>query len=412
MSRMRILLVTPFVPDKRVGHGTATVAAHFVEYFGRRHDVSVLSFSFDEREVTLADDVARRCAGMRTVPFPAGAARQWRRRVGSIVRGLPYTIALFDVPEMRAALSGILSRQPFDLVQFDTTFVGQYVDLVRDRQTHTALVEIDFSLRPLARRHERARPRLTRAWYGRELEQMRRYEPRLCGRFSRVVAVSAADRDELRQLEPSLDVKVFRYGAAPELFDVPAKDTNDCNVLFMGAFLHQPNVEAAAWLCNAILPTVRRAVPSVACSCIGGAPPEWLERVAVQSGVTMPGWVPEVRGYLARADVGVAPLLSGGGVKLKTLEMMAAGKAIVTTRIGIEGIDARDGEHVLVAEDAETFARQIVRLLKDEHLRKRLGRQARELALRNHQWSRNLRELEEDYVNLVHGADMVSARAV
>src|SRR5205823_2526373 len=134
-------------------------------------------------------------------------------------------------------------------------------------------------------------------------------------------------------------------------------------------------------------------------------PPIWLRQLVRSRAASVTGWVPDVKPYVAGADVGIVPLLSGGGVKLKTIELMAAGKAIVTTSIGIEGVDARDGEHLLVADTAETFASHVVRLLGDDRLRSRLGQQARELARRHHQWAHNLRRLEREYLDVVHGAD-------
>jgi glycosyltransferase involved in cell wall biosynthesis len=199
---------------------------------------------------------------------------------------------------------------------------------------------------------------------------------------------------------------------APELFDLPAEDQPDGSLLFVGAFLHGPNVEAARWLCDAILPMVRRERPAARLSCVGGNPPPWLVARAGPPGLSVTGWVPDVRVHLARARIGLVPLRSGGGVKLKTLELMAAGKAIVTTPIGIEGIEARDGEHVLVAETAEAFAGCVVRLLDDAGLRQRLGRRARELARRDHSWAQNLGRLEDDYVNLVRAPAMPVACAV
>jgi glycosyltransferase involved in cell wall biosynthesis len=398
---MRLLLVTPFVPHQRTGHGTATVARHVVEHFRNRHQLTVACFTFSPQEEALASTLRNEGLDIRTVPFPRSRLRAWSRRLASVALGLPYTIAMFDVPAMRQLIRGLLSQYPFDVVQFDTTFAGAYVDLV-PTGTRRVLVEIDFTVKPLQRRYERERSMVKRHWYRRELQRMRRFEPALCRRFDQVLAVSAEDRHALEALDPTLRVGLLRYGADPGLFRIPLKGGAGVEVLFVGAFLHPPNVDALQWLCESILPSVRRAVPDVKVTCVGGNPPQHLRETAERSGVAMTGWVPDVAAYLARADVGVVPLRSGGGVKLKTLELMAAGRAVVTTPIGIEGIEARDGEHVLVADTAEAFAAHLVRLLQDDVLRARLAHNARSLALQDHQWTNNLRRLEEDYLELAH----------
>ena len=400
---VRLLLVTPFVPHARVGHGTATVATHVVDHFRRRHDVTVACFSFNDKERALAEELRADGVDLHVVPFPDSAVRAWTSRVASVVRGTPYTIALFDVPEMRRLIARLVAQSRFDLAQFDTTFAGPYVDVI-PASTKTVLVEIDFTVKPLRRRLSHQPAGLKRAWYRRELEQMLRYEPSLCRRFDSVLAVSDEDRSELLRLDPSLRVGVLRYGADPALFQIPIEPVSGrSSVLFLGAFLHKPNVDAVWWLSQEILPRLRALAPGAAVTCVGGDPPADLRAAAAAAGAIVTGWVPDIPAYLATADVGIVPLRMGGGVKLKTLEMMAAGRAIVTTPIGIEGIEAVDGEHVLVATTAAQFAAQIARLLGDTGLRARLGRNARDLALRNHRWATNLAGLEQDYLELVQG---------
>ena len=404
---MRILLVTPFVPHTRVGHGTATVAAHVVRHLVVQHQVTVACFSFSDHERALATAVRETGADVRVVPFPHSRLGEWRARAASIYRGIPYTIELFQVAAMRRLLTRLVSATRFDVAQFDTTFVGPYVDLM-PAETRTALVEIDFTVKPLARRLQQEQSPLKRRWYQRELDEMRRYEPALCRRFDRVIAVSDEDRAALMALDRSLAVDVFRYGADPDLFSIPYKTRNDHSVLFMGAFLHRPNSDAVQWLASEILPRMRAELPSVSVLCVGGDPPVELRKQAEASGAVLTGWVPDVSKYLARADVGIVPLRAGGGVKLKTLEMMAAGRAIVTTPIGVEGTGAIDGEHVLIADTAPAFAAAVVRLLGDDRLRHRLAVAARELAWRDHQWPVNLEQLEAGHRELVFGTPLAA----
>ena len=396
---MKLLFVTPFVPDERVGHGTATVSSHLVSHFARRHDVTVACFTFSAQEVELVHSLRAGGLDIHHVPFPGARVRAMWARIRSLARTEPYAIGLFQAAAMRRLLRQLVERSRYDLVQFDTTFAGAYVDVV-PVGVKTALVEIDFSVKPLERRYRRARSLLKRAWYRREWEQMRAYEPRLCRRFDIVLAVAPEDREELLRLDADLRIDLFRYGAAPSLFELPMANGNQQQVLFLGGFLHPPNAEAVQWLAESIVPLVRAQLPGVRVTCVGADPPDWLRQAAAHAGMVMTGRVPEVAPYLSVADVGVVPLRSGGGVKLKTLEMMAAGRAIVTTTIGIEGIEARAGEHLLVADDAASFANAVVRVLKDDTLRMRLGQQARALVARNHQWAVNLEQLEADYVAL------------
>ncbi|HET7618005.1 MAG TPA: glycosyltransferase family 4 protein [Vicinamibacterales bacterium] len=407
---MRLLMLTLFVPHRGVGHGAATVDAHYVEYFGRRHDLTVAAFTFNDREAALARELAGTGVDVRTVPFPDTTLRRMRARAQSLFGPTPFLPRLFNRPAMASMLGALFQEKTFDLVQIETSFLGEYLPLV-PADAVRVLMELDVSVKPLARRYRLERSRLRRAWHRQQWLQMRRYEPALCRRVDRVYAVSQEDRALLGDLA-GIDVGLFRYGVDPALLSVPLKMRNDHRALFLGAFLHQPNVHGLEWFAESVLPEARRRVPDLTFWCVGRNPPPCAQALARDPANRVLGWVPNVGDALAQVDVGVVPLLSGGGVKLKTLEMLAAGKAVVTTPIGIEGIDARDGEHLLVARTAQEFADKLVRLLTDDHLRRQLGAKGRELVCRDHQWGSNLASLEREYLALTGGAMARTASAV
>lgn len=407
---MRILMLTLFVPHRGVGHGAATVDAHYAEYFGRRHDLTVAAFTFDDREAALARELAGTGVDVRTVPFPDTALRRMLARTQSLVGRTPFLPRLFRLPAMTSMLQALFQDKTFDLVQIETSFLGEYLPLVPADATRV-LMELDVSVKPLARRYRLERSRLSRTWHRQQWLQMRRYEPALCRRADRVYAVSKEDCALLGDLA-GIDVGLFRYGVDPALLSVPLKMRNDKRVLFLGAFLHQPNVRGLEWFAESVLPEARRRVPDLAFWCIGRNPPAYAQELARDPANRILGWVGNLGEQLAQVDVGVVPLLSGGGVKLKTLEMLAAGKAVVTTPIGIEGIDARDGEHLLVARTEREFADKLVRLLTDDHLRRQLGAKGRELVCRDHQWAPNLAALERDYLALTGQSMERTANAV
>ena len=396
---LNILLLTLFVPHRDVGHGHATVDSHYAQHFARGHALTVAAFTFSDEEAVLAKRVAASGLDLRTVAFPDGPGRRMAARARSLAGGAPFMPRLFDVAPMRALLARLFREKPFDIVQVQTCFLGEYATSIPST-ARSVLMELDVSVKPLERRYKLERSLLRRAWHRRQWRLMRNYEPRLCVGFDRVYAVSQEDRAIIGDLSGRDDVGVFRYGADSGLLSIPLKTGNDLTGLFVGAFMHRPNVDGAEWFCSSILPGIRQQIDGFRFRCVGRNPPPSLAALNGTPGVEVAGWEPDLPGRLARADVGIVPLLSGGGVKLKTLEMLAAGRAVVTTPIGIEGIDARDGEHVLVARDATEFAAQVVRVLKDEPLRRRLAVRGRELVLRDHQWPANLAALEQDYLSL------------
>jgi glycosyltransferase involved in cell wall biosynthesis len=160
------------------------------------------------------------------------------------------------------------------------------------------------------------------------------------------------------------------------------------SVLFVGNYAHPPNVDAALRLVREIVPRVRAHVPSLTVNIVGDHPTREMERL-VNAHVQVTGRVPDVTPYLDRASLVVVPLRLGGGMRVKVLEALAAGKAVVASPLAVAGLEGLvDGEHALIAETDEEFAGAIVRLLADAERRAALAAQARAWACAHLAWER------------------------
>jgi glycosyltransferase involved in cell wall biosynthesis len=149
---------------------------------------------------------------------------------------------------------------------------------------------------------------------------------------------------------------------------------------------YRPNVRAALWFCTEILPTIRRTRAECAISIVGAQPTPAIRALERLPGVTVTGPVADTRPYVTAAAVTVVPIRAGSGTRLKILEALALGRAVVSTTAGCEGIDVVDGEHLLVADEPDLFARYVVRLLGDAAERARLGAAGRRLVEARYGW--------------------------
>jgi len=176
----------------------------------------------------------------------------------------------------------------------------------------------------------------------------------------------------------------------------------DGTIVFTGGFLHPPNVQAARWLAGEIMKRLRTLHPGVRLRLVGNDPRGSLRDLAT-SDVDVVGWVPSMQAELARAAVVVAPLATGGGQRMKVLEAMAAGKAVVTTARGATGLLRREGAPlpIVVAETAEEIATQTAALLKDAPRRRALGTRARELVAAQHGIEAYAARTESAYAELL-----------
>src|SRR5690606_8058639 len=139
----------------------------------------------------------------------------------------------------------------------------------------------------------------------------------------------------------------------------PLTESEPATIVFIGAMRYRPNAEGARWLVEAILPLTRRSIPDLQVCIVCADPPPDVLALGATPGVTVTGTVPDVRPWLQRATAVVIPLLSGGGTRLKILEAFSAGRPVISTTIGAAGLDAVDGDHLLIADRPEQFATAI-----------------------------------------------------
>lgn len=223
-----------------------------------------------------------------------------------------------------------------------------------------------------------------------EAAKMRRYEAEMAQRAAAVCATSDADAAAFEGLG-ARRVVVVPNGV--DTTSVPhAQPANGNALVYVGHFGYQPNQVAARELAEEILPRVRAEVPDASLTLVGRDPGPAVRRLT-GPGVEVTGSVPEVLPHLRAARVLVVPLRSGSGTRLKVLEAMAAGVPVVSTPLGVAGIELRDGEHVLLAESAAGLAEQAVRVIRDDALAARLSAAGRELVEGRYDWSAVARPL-------------------
>ena len=243
-------------------------------------------------------------------------------------------------------------------------------------------------------------PAERRRWQ-REAARYRAFERRWCAEYDVVVTVSEHDAAWVREhyrprraVTVPLPVDAGYFAPAAEEAEVPGR------VLFTGLMNHPPNADAAAFFAREVFPRVRARVPSATFQVVGRhAPPEVLA-LAARPGVEVTGAVPDVRPHLAQASVVVVPLRYGSGARQKILEAWCAGRCVVSTPLGAEGLEFEDGRNLLLAEGAEGLADQVARALQQPELRARVRTAGREVALRAH----DPRRVAEGYARALQAA--------
>lgn len=385
---MKILIVAPMPPDPS-GAGAIPILLHAqISGLRERNDVTLVTATGDETgEVEAVERL--RAEGFDVYAAdrrrPRTAAGRWRRRArlaAAWLSGTPWRAAWFAEPGVQRILDRLAEEERFDVaVVEDSAMAGFRLPA----GTPSVLTEHEV-LRPRKPSWRPGPPSGWARWAWSELDWRRRYrfQHRMWQRFDRVLAFTRRDAETIVELCPNL---AGRVTASPFGLAIPAeaggaREEAD-TVVFSGNFTHQPNRDAARWLAEEILPALRRQRPKARLCLVGNAPPREVMEMAGPA-IEVVADPPRVEPYIESAAVVIAPVRTGGGMRMKVLQAIAAGKAVITTPRGTEGFD-RFGEEVPLrcADTAEGLAAAAAELLDDEGMRLDLGRRAREFAERH-----------------------------
>lgn len=383
---MKLLVVTHNLPLPRWGAGTRNY--HLLNALARAHEVSL--FATVDR-LPDPDDVALLRTAARdifTCVLPAGRNKRVRQ-IAALLCGRSYELTTYAPRYVRAAFAQVVREGRFDAVLFESAVVAGHdlpPGVLRIVDEHNVEHEV------LRRTSQSDAGQLRRLYNRLEYRNLRAGELARCARADLILATSDRDADTLRALLPGRPVRVVPNGVDTTAFGVagvpPDATEASSRVVFTGTLGYYPNVQAVLTFAAHCWPRIRAAVPGATWRIVGSYPPPEVLRLAELPGVTVTGAVPAVQPYLASAAVAVAPLLIGGGTRLKILEAFAMGRAVVTTSVGCEGLAVEDGRHLLVADDPAAFADAVIALLGDADRRVALGAAGRALVEDRYTWER------------------------
>jgi len=292
----------------------------------------------------------------------------------NLASNLPYAIKKYESVEMRREIEKRVGS--FDVLICD--FLAPAVNVPRDLGCATVLFQHNVEAMIWKRHYEVQTNAARKAYLFRQWRKMFEFEAKTCPQFDCVVAVSREDREMMQE----------QYGVA-NVYDVPTGvDTaffrpsgelkrKPHNLVFTGSMDWLPNEDAIRYFTEQIMPRIRQDVPDVSLTVVGRDPyPGLVELSKRDPSVIVTGRVEDVRPYMEEAALYIVPLRIGGGTRLKIYEGMAMEKAIVSTSIGAEGLPVTNGTEIVLADTPESFAGNVVKLLRDENLAREIGERA------------------------------------
>jgi glycosyltransferase involved in cell wall biosynthesis len=420
---MEILFLTqiiPYPPDA----GPKVKTWHVLRYLaGRGHRVTLASFVRQEEAGHVAA-LKQVCAEVHTVPIRRSRLADVGFWLRSHVTGRPFLIERDDLREMRALVNRLVSARTFDAIHCDQLTMTQFALPFAERKAvgegssagkPKLVFDAHNAVWTIIERMKENAPAFLRPVASLEARRVKRYEGLILRQFDHTLAVTEPDRQALIQASgngkgsyPEENILVVPIAVDTKQLQPRGRKADSNRIVTLGTLHYPPNADGIRWFAQEVFPLVRQQVPEASLTIIGKNPPNDFLQMAERDpqAFTVTGYVPELTPYLDEAALMVVAVRAGGGMRVRILEAFAQAMPVVTTTVGLEGIEARPGEDVLVADGPQAFAEAVVRLLRDPQLQARLAASGRRLAEQGYDWQVVLDKMDAIYGVEAHTLDM------
>ncbi len=354
-------------------------------------EIDLVVFVSDKSPLSNYQDLNNLVHSLELVP------REKSYAVTDMLKGLvvstPFTVLNYSEAGFKNRVRHLCTENSYDMLLVEDIVMAEYA---RSLPVPIKFLDMHNVESSLMYRYADNESSLPRKIYARiTAGKLQKYEVRASRLYDSFFVCSENDRDLLHEAGVSSLPVVIPNGIDPAAYE-RCGDVEPGAIVFVGSMDYHANVSGIVHFVREIFPLIVARLPEVRLYIVGKNPEREVAALAAEN-IIVTGMVDDVRPYLSRAAVVVVPLLVGGGTRLKILEAMAMGKAVVSTTIGCEGIAARSGETIYLEDAAESFAARVVELVRDQDAAGKIGRAAREFVIEQYDWSRITAKIMETY---------------
>lgn len=386
--QMRILFVChrfPFPPNR----GGKIRPFNIIRHLNANHEVTVASMVRSAKESDEGAGLADFCC--RTVKARVSEGVQIMRTVGRLFTNSPSSMGYFYSPYLAKRIRRLLDDTAYDLIFVHCSSVAQYVSKVRNIPKILDFGDMDSQKWMQLAEY---RPFPFKLGYLLEGRKLMASEMRLARQFTFCTTTTRAEEATLAGYQTGAQTDCVPNGVDAEYFAPTDEPYDDRLISFVGRMDYYPNRQCMVSFCNSVWPLLRERIPGIKLAIIGAEPALEIRRLARLPGVTVTGSVPDVRPMARRAAAMVAPLEIARGTQNKILESLALGVPVVCSRLALLGVNAREGEDVLVADTPQEYVSALTMLLSSRERRSALAAAGRVYVLERHSWPAAMRRMD------------------
>jgi sugar transferase (PEP-CTERM/EpsH1 system associated) len=386
---MNLLILTsrlPYPPYR----GDKLKVYNLIKQLSARHRITLLTLYASNDEVRFVPELEKICASVNVIHL--GAAASIANCVSNVLSGAPFQVAYFSSRPFEQKLDATLAKEKFDGVYVHLISMARYA--VNAKIAPDAVIDLTDAVSLYLKRFLDAEKNPFKKFFLKEeWFRVSQYE-RIVEGFGQSLVCSGVDRDHLLRHAPHARVGVLPNGIDLEYFNETADVAPEPHSLvYTGNMSYYPNVDGALYFTREILPRIKEKVPDVRLSIVGQNPPQKLRRLA-GPGISVTGFVTDIKERYLKGEVAVAPVRYGAGTLNKVLEPMALGVPVVASSFSVEGLPLENGRDVLLADRPDEFAAHVVALLASGELRRTIGGNARAIVRHLYGWDKIAATLE------------------
>ncbi len=317
----------------------------------------------------------------------------------NFLSGQSYHVARFRTPEFEKKLIEVLTASEFDIIQAEMLYMTVYNDIIR-KYSKARFVLRSHNIEHLIwqRIAINTRNPLKRYYIKHLFLTLKNYELEMLQKMDGIVAITPTDAAFFEKHSGKTPVISIPFGIEFDKYKTTVNQPAETDLFHIGSMNWFPNEEGMLWFLSKVWPLITQEMPSLKLYLAGREMPDWLRNLNSMN-VEVVGEVPDALEFMNQHAVMVVPLFSGSGIRIKIIEAMAAGRAVISTEIGAEGIRVTQGEDILIANTADDFI-EMIRKVQENGLRQKIGDNARKLVLDQHDNSLLMRHLTEFYQKL------------
>jgi polysaccharide biosynthesis protein PslH len=391
MTKLKVLVLDeeiPYPPNA----GKRIRTWNLLRRLAERHNVCLLCYGRWEDPAAKALQKAGIQLHLVEPPAKLDGWHLYLKLFANLFSLYPFSVTKHYSKRFQEAVNSLLEKAEWDLIQCEWTPYARFLPLRSPAPTLVMTHNVESEI--LKRRALHARNPFAKSFFRMQEWKMRRFERRALLRASAVAAVTTPDV-EMERSWGVASISLIPNGVDLELYSPGLQDEREDEILILGSLDWYANVDALNYFLDDIFPLIRAHRPQVRLQVVGRRPPEAVRaRLSQVVGVDFVGEVEDTKSYFQRASVVVVPLRIGGGSRIKILEALACGKAVVSTAVGAEGLEVVDGEHLAIADSPQEFAARVAELLEAKDKRRCLGDQGRLLVQRRYGWDGIASKLE------------------